>query len=345
MATAAALLLLLTLTLTHPAAAALAPSHPPSANPNPNPHTYTNTKPTFLSSILSRLGFHGLAAAAADANLSTAVQITIFAPTDSSLLTCPTCSRPVLLQEHSLPGIYPLHFLRTLAFGTKIESFAHNRCLTVTTSNAPAAAAARKVFINGIQITKPDLFNNGRLVVHAVQGFVSHLSPHSCNIELMTSLSFSPRPPPTAAFSVRRLMLKDAMTRLRISGYSIVALVMRVKYSDLADLDCLTLFAVDDESIFLDGAGGRAYLSDMGFHIVPNKLLKSTDLIALRKFTLLPTLNPGRNLVITTAGAGGPVSPLRINYVKVNRFDIVHNSRIIVHGMSRPFHDIGHVLK
>ncbi|KAK6141386.1 hypothetical protein DH2020_024877 [Rehmannia glutinosa] len=240
------------------------------------------------------------------------------------------------------PRPLPLHFLRTLAFGTKIASLAANRCLTVTASAGPTAT--RKVFINGVEITKPDLFNNGFHIVHTLQGFVAHLSPLSCAIEAMTTLSFTQKPPPpVAAFFIMRLMLKDAMTRLRISGYSTVALAMRVRYAELSGLKSMTLFAIDDESIFLDGGGGgggHAYVADLGFHVVPNRLLMAADLIGLPKGTALPTMERGRKLVVTSAGDGGPLAPTRINYVKVKRFDLVHNKRIVVHGLSMPFRHV-----
>ncbi|KAK6164664.1 hypothetical protein DH2020_001528 [Rehmannia glutinosa] len=338
MATTAALL-----TLTLITAFFSATSGAPAAAFSPSPTPPQNT--SLIAAILSSLGFQDLAAAAVAANLSGATPTTIFAPTDSSLLTCPTCSLPLLLQEHSLPGLYPLHFLRTLAFGTKIASLAANRCLTVTASAGPTAT--RRVFINGIEITKPDLFNNGFHIVHALQGFVAHLSPLSCAVEAMTTLSFTQQPPPpVAAFFIMRLMLKDAMTRLRISGYSTVALAMRVRYAELSGLKSMTLFAIDDESIFLDGGGGgpggggHAYVADLGFHVVPNRLLMAADLIGLPKGTALPTMERGRKLVVTSAGDGGPLAPTRINYVKVKRFDLVHNKRIVVHGLSMPFRHV-----
>lgn len=300
--------------------------------PLPMPSSYTAS---LTATILSALGFQNLSAAAA--NFSGTTPTTIFGPMDSSLLTCPSCSIPLLLREHSVLGLYPLRFLRTLAFGTRIGTLAADRCLTVT------SGAAQKVFINGVEITKPDLFNNGLLIVHALQGFVSHLSPLSCAVENMTTLSFPQQPPPTAAFLIARSMLKDAMTRLRVGGYSLVALAMRLKYSDLSDLRSMTLFAIDDESIFLDGGGeGRAYVADMGFHIVPNMLLTAADLIALPRGAELPTMESGRFLVVTSAGDGGPLAPTRINFAKVKRFDVVRNQRIVVHGLSTPLRHVDH---
>ncbi|XP_042013061.1 uncharacterized protein LOC121761483 [Salvia splendens] len=299
-----------------------------------------SSAPPNIGSILSTLGFEELSAAASAANLSSGGPTTIFAPTDASLDTCPTCSTSLLLQEHSVPGLYPLHFLRRFAFGTKIESFAANRCLTVTASADPTTAR-KKVFINGAEIAKPDFFNNGLVVVHAIQGYVSHLSPLSCAVETMTTLSFPHR---AATLSIMRLMLKDAMRALRVGGYSIVALSIRLKFPQLLELKSLTLFAIDDVSVFVGGGrgggGGQLYVAEMGFHIVPNRLLTAADLMSLRNGTVLPTMERGRDLVVTSAGGGGPLEPMRINFVKVDRFDLVVNKRVAVHGLSMPFRDV-----
>ncbi|GFP85435.1 putative fasciclin-like arabinogalactan protein 20 [Phtheirospermum japonicum] len=262
--------------------------------------------------------------------------LTIFAPSDVSLLTCPSCSLPVLLQELSIPGLYPLQFLQTLTFGTKIETLAPNRCLTITNNDKDD-----KVFVNGVEISSPDIFNNGLVVIHGLQGFVSHLSPLSCNVERMTSLSF-PSPALAAAASavppslfIMRLMLKDAIIRLRATGYNVVSLALRVKYLELSDLKSMTIFALDDMAIF--SGGGNAYLSNFRYHVVPNKRLTAAELVSLPPPTSLPTLDAGNNLVVTTAGGGGPLAPMRINYVKITTIDLLHNSRIVIHGVSSPF--------
>ncbi|XP_059637174.1 fasciclin-like arabinogalactan protein 21 [Cornus florida] len=288
----------------------------------------------FLSSlfgpVLTNLGFQELASAASSLSTSTTWRgpATIFAPTDSSLLTCPSCSVPLLLQEHTIPGLYPVHFLSKLAFGTKLETLAPGRCLTIMSDKNSS-----KIFVGGVEVTRPDLFNNGLVVVHGIQGFISHLLPFSCHVERMTSLSFPP-PPPVEAFFMMRLMLKDAMLRLQVGGYSVLALALRVKYAELLDLRTMTVFALDDASIF---AGGHEYISDLRFHIVPNRMLKASDLLSLPAATELPTLELGQKLVVTTASGGGPLAPMRINYVKIKRFDFMHNLKIVVHGLPLPF--------
>ncbi|XP_009781974.1 fasciclin-like arabinogalactan protein 19 [Nicotiana sylvestris] len=291
--------------------------------------------PSPLAVILNNLGFQDLANASLNANISTInFPLTIFAPTDSSLLTCPSCSLPLLLQEHSVLGLYSFHFLRNLAFGTKIETLAPTRCLTITPSRINNSS--RSVFVNGVEITKPDLYNNGFIIVHGIQGYIAHLSPISCRIESMTSLSFPFIPPPTEAFAATRLMLKDVMASLRTGGYSIVALAMRVKYPELADLKSMTIFAIDDLSIF-DGGNGHEYVANLGFHIVPNRLLMASELVRLPHDTELLTMDRGEKLVVTTEGGNGPLVPMRINYVKIKNLDLVYNIRIVVHGLSTPF--------
>ncbi|KAK9276535.1 hypothetical protein L1049_006069 [Liquidambar formosana] len=141
----------------------------------------------FFTPILTHLGFQQLATAVPSLSVTSTWTgpFTIFAPSDASIHTCPSCSLPRLLQEHIVPGVFSLNYLRTLAFGTKIETIVPGRCVTVT-----SALNNSKIFVGGVEITRPDLFDNGLLIVHGLDGFVSHLSPLSCNIERMTSLSF-----------------------------------------------------------------------------------------------------------------------------------------------------------
>lgn len=334
------LLLLLIISLFISAATAAdgraAPSLSPSSTPfQPATHTYP---PALFATILSTLGFQELSTATVTANLSATTPLTIFAASDASLLNCPSCSIPLLLQELSIPGLYPLHFLKTLTFGTKIETLAPNRCLTITSNSKD------KVFVNGVEISSPDMFSNGLVVIHGLQGYVSHLSPLSCDVERMTSLSFpspslSSSSPPQSHF-ITRLMLKDAIIRLRATGYSVVSLALRVKYLELSDLKSMTVFALDDASIFT--GAGNAYLSCFRYHVVPNKRLTAAELVSLPSKTYLPTMDNGNSLVVTTAGGGGPLTPMKINYVKITTIDLLHNSRIVVHGVSSPFPHMHH---
>ncbi|KAL6550130.1 hypothetical protein OROMI_020618 [Orobanche minor] len=137
-----------------------------------------------------------------------------------------------------------------------------------------------------------------------------------------------------------RLMLKDATIRLRASGYSVVSLAMRVKYAELTELKAMTVFAIDDTAIF--SRGGSAYVSDFRFHVVPNKRLTAADLVTFPASTSFPTLDAASNLVVTTAGGGGTSSPMKINYVKITTIDLLHNNRIVIHGLSAPLPHMMH---
>ncbi|KAL5556395.1 hypothetical protein UlMin_038631 [Ulmus minor] len=303
-----------------------------------------------LPQILSQLGFHELATAAPSLSDSTAAAwigpSTLFAPTDASLRSCLSCSVPNLLREHIVPGLFTIDYLRKLAFGTKIETLSPGRCITVTSemldSNLTAATAPSKVFIGGVEITRPDLFNNGLVVVHGLQGFIAPLSPFSCDVERMASLSFPFHPdqrtnsrlPPSVQPAIMRLMLRDAMLRLRNNGFSILALAFKVKYAELVNLSNMTVFALDDISIF---SGSHSYINNVRFHIVPNHLLTVSDLEKLPVGTPLPTLEQGQSLVITTSGVGQSSAPMRINYVRIRVPEVIRNLKIVVHSLFLPF--------
>jgi hypothetical protein len=137
-----------------------------------------------------------------------------------------------------------------------------------------------------------------------------------------------------------RLMLRDAMLRLRNNGFSILSLAMKVKYAELVTLSNMTIFAVDDLSIF---SGSQSYISNVRFHIVPNHYLSIADLEKLPVGTALPTLERGQPLLITTSGGGVTLAPMRINYVRVKVADVMRNVKIVVHSVYLPFPHINPV--
>ncbi|KAL9230888.1 hypothetical protein vseg_006181 [Gypsophila vaccaria] len=324
---------------------------PPSQSPqSPRPSITTtttdlmlNTSPfTTLTSILSSLGYQNLALASHTLSLPSVTNtvpflgpITVFAASDASVSTCPTCSLPLLLQEHSIPGLYSADYLSRLAFGTKLETLLPGHCITLTST-----ANATRLFLGGAEVTYPDLYSNSHIIIHGIQGFLSHLSPYSCSFDKISSLLLHNPSPPSPSAALTRMMLADAMIRLRTSGYSILALALRVKYPDLITLDNMTIFAVDDSAIF---HGGHSYVHSVRFHILPNTLLHYSDLERLPPATLLPTLELGDSLTVTSSGGGGLVSPMRINYVRVKFPDMLYNMKLVIHGLSSPFPRLSHV--
>ncbi|KAM0055342.1 putative FAS1 domain-containing protein [Helianthus debilis subsp. tardiflorus] len=335
-------------TVYFPAATATGGISSPPTPSTTSPHDVHNSfAPTSIfENILANLGFQELSIAVPslsdDSSFTTwNGPTTLFAPTDASIRSCSSCSAARLLREHFVPGLFAYDYLRKLAFGTKIETMDPGRCITVTSSND--GNNNTKIFIGGVEITRPDLFNNGIVVVHGLQGYVAPLSPFSCNIERMTSLSFPPQITDRNRQSVAeqsvqypayimRLMLRDAVLRLRNSGFSILALAMKMKSSELMNLQNFTVFALDDVSIF---SGSHAYVNNVRFHIIPNKLLAISDLEKISSGTLLPTLESGQSLMVTTAA--GTFTPMRINFVRIKVPDVMRNLKIVVHSIYLPF--------
>ncbi|KAI3665727.1 hypothetical protein L6452_44357 [Arctium lappa] len=329
--------------LTNPSALDFA-SSPTSATTAPHDVHDSFAPTSIFEPILANLGFQELSMAVPSLSDDSAFTTwngptTLFAPTDSSIRSCSSCSVVRLLREHIVPGLFSYEYLRKLAFGTKIETMDPGRCITVTSSTD--ANNYTKIFIGGVEITRPDLFNNGLVVVHGLQGYVAPLSPFSCNIERMTSLSFPsqmdnrhnvPHQAVHYPTYIMRLMLRDAMLRLRNSGFSILALAMKLKSAELMNLQNMTVFALDDVSIF---SGSHSYVNNIRFHVIPNKLLPISDLEKISSGTILPTLETGQSLMVTTTAAG--FTPMRINYVRIKVPDVMRNLKIVVHSIYLPF--------
>lgn len=192
---------------------------------------------TDFTSILSSLSFQELARAV-PSTIPWSEPSTFFAPIDASVRSCPSCSVSRILSEHTIPGLFPLHYLRKLAFGIKLETHTPGRCVTVTfTINTANDNATEKVFLGGVDIARPDLFDNGFFLVHGLEGFVSHLSPLSCNsgersaaplIQIhrhppVTATETAEQDVPAGEIPLMRLMLRDSTVRLRVAGYGILA--------------------------------------------------------------------------------------------------------------------------
>ncbi|XP_030541239.2 fasciclin-like arabinogalactan protein 21 [Rhodamnia argentea] len=321
----------------------------PSASPPPPPSVSDGHSPQFrefplssaslLEQILAHLGFQELSISVVTALSEYPAlsrwngPVTIFAPSDASVESCSSCPLPRLLAEHVVPGFFSTYTLQGLAFGTKIETMNPRHCVAVAYASDRFTNATR-IYIGGAEITRPDLFDNGLMIVHGLDGPVSPLSQSSCT-------DASPRPsfeeaPPSFAGSpplIMTLMLRDAMLRLRSGGYGVLALAMKAKFSKLVALENATIFAVEDDFIFSDP---HNYAGDVSFHIVPNRYLAGDDLQKLPVGSTLGTMEAGEDLVVTSAGtpAGGTV---QINGAPLKIPEVIRNARVVVHSLFLPF--------
>lgn len=266
--------------------------------------------------------------------------ITVFAAPDAFLqASCPMCSRRHLLEQHIAMGYYPYSDLAAAAT-MKIPSASVGLCIKVATERGPFGIHYARIYADGVEVSHPELYNDGRYVVHGLHGFLRPLT-HSCfdgphHHHHLTGRSAASSA--ATAASVVRIMISDAMARLRDGGYGFMALAMRVNFAELEKYANLTLFALDDPAIFV--GGGHDYVSAVRFHIVPNHRLTRADLHRLRPGTVLPTLaGEGQSLVVThyATDSASKSNDVRINYIPIKEPDVVVNSRIAVHGVYVPF--------
>ncbi|KAL4313589.1 uncharacterized protein LOC130960122 [Arachis stenosperma] len=168
------------------------------------------------------------------------------------------------------------------------------------------------------------------VVIHGLQAFIA---PFSCDVERMTSLSFPFHPDHRSGQhintsgsvqpAIMRLMLRDAM--LRNNGFSILALPRKVKYAELVTLNNMTVFAVDDLSIF---SGSHSYISNVRFHIVPNQTISCGSRIwrSFRRGLFCRHWNEANRCL------SQPPVPMRIKVP-----DVIRNVKIVVHSVYLPF--------
>uniref|UniRef100_A0ACD5YN48 Uncharacterized protein n=1 Tax=Avena sativa TaxID=4498 RepID=A0ACD5YN48_AVESA len=290
-----------------------------------------------LSRVLTSLGYNEMASAApllADAPplARWPGAITVFAAPDVFLqASCPMCSRRHLLVQHIAMGYYPYAELASAAT-MKIPSASVGLCLKIVSERGPFGIHYARIYADGVEVSHPELYNDGRYVVHGLHGFLRPLT-HNCFDGSRHHLSARNAAASAAsAASVVRIMIRDAMARLRDGGYGFVALAMRVKFAEMERFANLTLFALDDQSIFV--GGGHDYVSAVRFHVVPDHRLTRADLLRLRPGTILPTMaGEGQSLVVTHASN----DDVRINYIPIKDPDVVVNSRVAVHGVYVPF--------
>jgi hypothetical protein len=295
-----------------------------------------------LSRVLTSLGYNEMASAApllADAPplARWPGAITVFAAPDAFLqASCPMCSRRHLLLQHIAMGYYPYAELASAAT-MKIPSASVGLCLKIVSERGPFGVHYARIYADGVEVSHPELYNDGRYVVHGLHGFLRPLT-HSCFDDHglghghLGARSAATATSAATAASVVRIMIRDAIARLRDGGYGFVALAMRVKFAELERFANVTVFALDDQAIFV--GGGHDYVSAVRFHVVPDHRFTRADLLRLHPGTILPTMaGEGQSLVVTHASN----DDVRINYIPIKDPDVVVNSRVAVHGVYVPF--------
>ncbi|KAF6171374.1 hypothetical protein GIB67_009515 [Kingdonia uniflora] len=337
------------------------------------------TSTTFLEPILTKLGFQELAKAVPFLSDSASLnwngsQYTLFAPSDSSIRSCgDSCSVPQLLREHIVPGTFSIYFLRKLDFFTKLETMSPGRCVTITSAKNILYLGDmtidsinkefnrdddddKIIYVDGVEITGPEVFFNSHILIHRLEGFVTPLSSFSCNIASLSfpefSLQLQPLPQPqlqpqpfnsiidwfVPSYITMFFMFIDIAPYLEKNGFFILSVYLGAKSRwGLIGVKNVTIFALDDYTIdtLEDIAffSGEDVSSMKTFHIVPNQVLMRDDLLKLPVGTMLPTLDPDQNLFITSYGGPLRGEQMSINYIEIKSFDVVYNRRFVVHSV------------
>jgi hypothetical protein len=314
-----------------------------------------------IAKVLASLGYNEMASSATLLAGSASVAtwpgpITVFAAPDVFLQadSCPEseCSRRHLLLDHMALGYFPYAELAA-APTTKLPSASVGFCLDVAAQpqRGPFSVHHASLYVDGVMVSEPELYDDGRYVVHGLHGFIPPLSRASCaedahehphhqvhlhqhrrhhHLSARSSAASA-----AIAASAVRVMIREAISRLRDGGFGFVALAMRVKFAELEKLSNLTVFALNDQAIFT--GEGHGYVSAVRFHIVPEHRLTRADLLRLRPGTILPTLAGEDQKLVVTLGSGSATDEVRINYIPVKEPDVVINSRVAVHGVYVPF--------
>ncbi|KAG2586139.1 hypothetical protein PVAP13_5NG101600 [Panicum virgatum] len=129
-----------------------------------------------VRSILELLGFREMAAAAPYLVASPVLAswpgpLTVFAVPDEVLeSSCPGCPRVESLVEHIALGAFPYAELSSKPM-RKVATAMLGFCFTSASSSA-GGASDDIISVNNVRIARPNLYNNGRLVVHGMEGRV-----------------------------------------------------------------------------------------------------------------------------------------------------------------------------
>ncbi|KAK1694936.1 hypothetical protein QYE76_011633 [Lolium multiflorum] len=268
--------------------------------------------------------------------------ITVFAAPDGS-----SCPHRDNLVEHIALGYYPYSELAA-SRTVKIPSASLNLCLNIVTVRGTFS----RLYVEGVEISHPDLYNDGRYIIHGLHGWLPPLRDSCFEAARVSSNSSGPdgarcggrnatratgaidddshhprRSLAVAGRSPAAAPMREAIARLRRRGYGDLAIALRVKFPHLRKFTNVTAFAFDDQAIFGGGVDDNSQARRL--YIVPNYRLTHADLLRLRPGTVFYTLAGGQSLVVTH-GAG---SQVRINGMSIKDPDVAVNSRIAVHGM------------
>ena len=294
----------------------------------------------WLVQILSTMGFTSLAShfqSSQELLVGWKGPLTLFVPTEEAFTNfnslnsyfSSNSSSDYLLSHHIARGLFTYAHLKMLPYGTKLDTIASGGRQLVVTFNSRADVqdliySSTKtrieyspVYVNGVLVSHPDIFNDGLISIHGVDKLLlvlessksrSHgiyYSPHSADPPTpatairMPPFSSASSGPDNPMNNIMPFMLESAARGLRDRRYRTLALAM-CKTLELLHLKKITIFTLSDDSVFLKG--GLDFKNNLRYHVVPNRRHLFADLVCLSVGTRLHTLLYGQSLVVTDKG-------------------------------------------
>ncbi|KAK8963297.1 hypothetical protein KSP40_PGU007169 [Platanthera guangdongensis] len=184
---------------------------------------------------------------------------TLFAPSDSAFrnyLRLPPYPTPSTLLYHTarMPSLLSTD-IATMPPGSSLPTLSRRRrCVFFRPTAAGQLCIAETPFPRSqpcVKIRDPDLFHDGNLAIHGIDGVLDPSIAYPCGPD--TRRSSSPH-------------LDAAVAALRRKGYFAVADAMLVRRSELARLPAVTLFAPS----YIDG-DADGFREALGSHVIPRR--------------------------------------------------------------------------
>jgi hypothetical protein len=137
-----------------------------------------------LARVLSSLGYNEMASVmpllATSPPLATwPGPITVFASPDFFFhASCPRCFLGHNLLEHTALGYYP--YSELVAMDTSIPSASIGYCINVVSERGPFGINYAQLYVEGVEVSYPDLYNDGFFIIHGLQGLLRRLMHTGC---------------------------------------------------------------------------------------------------------------------------------------------------------------------
>ncbi|XP_010456425.1 PREDICTED: fasciclin-like arabinogalactan protein 21 [Camelina sativa] len=274
--------------------------------------------------------------------LSSSPNTTLFAIEDASFFNTSSL-HPLffkqLLQYHTLPLMLPMSDLLKKPQGTCLPTLLRHKSVQISTVDQES----RRVEVNHVPISHPDMYLGDSLVIHGVLGPFSPLQPHSDHI-LQSSLCQPNNTNKTSVDDDNYVPVKIDWTRivqlLSSNGFVPFAIGLHSVLNRIVNdhhhhknLTGVTILATPN---LVSLSSASPYLYEVVRHHILVQRLTNKDLASMPDKTSVKTMNPYQDLIITRSrnvvnSSGGG---FMISGVEIIDPDMFSSSNFVIHGIS-----------